>query len=113
MTDTNHESTQNASHSPGPWSCEYSPYNGGIPAYEVIDAEGNTVFDTNERTPAELQEANARLGAAAPKLLEALDYLLEQTIDQDLKYGIGLSEGEEDARVKALGAIAEAKGLAV
>ena len=31
-----------------------------------------------------------------------LDYLLEQTVDMDLKYGIALSEGEQDARAKAL-----------
>jgi hypothetical protein len=37
-----------------------------------------------------------------------LDYLLAQTVDQDLKYGIGLTEGEEDARAKALAAIAKA-----
>ena len=54
------------------------------------------------------QDANRRLIAAAPELLEALDYLLEQTVDMDLKYGIGLSEGEEDARAKALAAIAKA-----
>jgi hypothetical protein len=56
----------------------------------------------------EQQDANRRLIAAAPELLEALGYLLEQTVDMDLKYGIGLSEGEEDARVKALAAIAKA-----
>ncbi len=55
------------------------------------------------------QRANTRLIAAAPELLEALDYLLEQTVDQDLKYGIGLSEGEEDAREKALAVIAKAR----
>jgi hypothetical protein len=38
----------------------------------------------------------------------ALDYLLEQTVDMDLKYGIGLSEGEEDARQKALALFARA-----
>jgi hypothetical protein len=54
----------------------------------------------------ERSEANARLFAAAPKLLEALDYLLAQTVDQDLACGIELSEGEEDARAKALAAIA-------
>jgi len=43
-----------------------------------------------------------------PELIEALDYLLEQTIDRDLKYGINLSEGEADARAKALAAIARA-----
>ncbi|HWB12758.1 MAG TPA: hypothetical protein VG826_26265 [Pirellulales bacterium] len=41
-------------------------------------------------------------------LIEALHYLLEQTIDMDLKYGLILSEGEEDARAKALSAIARA-----
>ncbi len=52
-----------------------------------------------------------RLRQAAPALLEALDYLLAQTVDMDLKHGIGLSEGEEDARAKALAAIAKAKGM--
>lgn len=45
---------------------------------------------------------------AVSELLDALNYLLEQTVDMDLKYGIGLSEGEEDARAKALAVIAEA-----
>ncbi|OWK39516.1 hypothetical protein [Fimbriiglobus ruber] len=44
------------------------------------------------------------------RLVEALNYLLEQTVDQDLKHGITLSEGEEDARTKALAVIAEAAG---
>jgi len=42
------------------------------------------------------------------ELIEALDYLLQQTIDMDLKYGITLSEGEAEARAKALAAIAMA-----
>lgn len=45
---------------------------------------------------------------AAAQLLEALDYLLQQTLDMDLKFGIGLTEGEEDARAKALAAIERA-----
>ena len=45
------------------------------------------------------------------RLLEALDYLLQQTVDMDLKHGITLSEGEKDARQKALAVIAEAAGL--
>jgi hypothetical protein len=48
------------------------------------------------------------LMAAAPKLKQALDELLEQTVDMDLKHGIALSEGEEEARTRALAAIAEA-----
>ncbi len=56
--------------------------------------------------------ANAHLMAAAPDLLEALDELLRETVDMDLKYGIELSEGEELARAKALAAIAKATGSA-
>src|SRR5258707_11879034 len=54
-----------------------------------------------------------RLMVAAPKLLETLDDLLTRTVDMDLKYGITLSEGEEDARALALSAIAAAAGRAV
>jgi hypothetical protein len=45
---------------------------------------------------------------AAMELFEALDYLLEQTVDMDLKHGVALTEGEADAREKALAAIAKA-----
>lgn len=51
--------------------------------------------------------ANVRLAAMAPRLLEALHYLLEQTVDQDLNHGIELTEGEEDARQQALAIFAE------
>jgi len=47
---------------------------------------------------------------AAPELLEALRYLLEQTVDQDEKYDIELTEGEAEARQLALAAIAKATG---
>lgn len=43
------------------------------------------------------------------ELCEALDYLLAQTVDMDLKHGIGLTEGEQDARRKALAAIAKTR----
>lgn len=42
------------------------------------------------------------------RLIEAVHVLLEQTIDMDLKYGITLTEGEAEARAKALAAIAGA-----
>ena len=42
------------------------------------------------------------------ELVEALHVLLQETVDMDLKYGITLSEGEEEARAKALAAIARA-----
>jgi len=49
--------------------------------------------------------------AVQDELLQALHYLLEQTVEKDLKYGIGLTEGEEDARAKALAAIAKATAV--
>ena len=103
-------------HSPGPWSYEYSPYTGrnpgthgtkkigdDIPAYEILDADGNKVFDTNEDTPADLQEANACLASAAPKLLASLVTCANLLADYDE------SDGEEgQAYQEALAAIAEA-----
>jgi hypothetical protein len=87
-----------------------------------VDAEGLYFEDYDERPPvhtitvsdeqglaAAWKSDELRLREAAPELLAALDYLLEQTVDMDLKYGITLSEGEEDARAKALAAIARAR----
>jgi hypothetical protein len=75
------------------------------PAYEIFDADGNKVFDTNEDTPAELQEANACMGAAAPRLLAALVTCANLLADYDE------SDGEEgEAYREALAAIDEATG---
>jgi hypothetical protein len=76
-------------HSPAPWSYQYSPYtvrNTGadatssvgdeLPAFEVFDADGTKVFDSNEDLPANLQEANACLASAAPRMLAALEKLV-------------------------------------
>ncbi len=94
--------------SPAPWTYGYSPYqgrNGEIPAFEIFDADGNKVFDTNEDTPAELQEANARIGAAAPRLLEALVTCTKLLADHDA------SDGEEgESYREAVAAITEATG---
>jgi hypothetical protein len=108
-------------HSPAPWDYEYSPYtvrNPGthgtkkvgddIPAFEVFDSDGNKVFDTNEDSPAELQEANARMGAAAPRLLASLVTCANLLADYDE------SSGEEgDAYREAIAAITVATGRAV
>ena len=105
-------------HSPAPWSYQYSPYTvrdpgtdttssvgDELPAFEVFDAEGNKVFDTNEDSPANLQEANACLASAAPKLLASLITCANLLADYDE------SDGEEgDAYREALAAIAEATG---
>lgn len=95
-------------HSPSPWAYEYSPYqgnNGEIPAFEIFDADCNKVFYTNEDTDAELQEANARLGSTAPRLLAALIVCADLLADYDEV------EGEEgDAYREAMAAIDEATG---
>jgi hypothetical protein len=105
-------------HSPAPWGYEYSPWTvrsehdsrgigAEIPAYEIFDADGNKVFDTNNDTPGELQEANARLGSTAPRLLAALIVCANVLADYDE------AEGEEgEAYREALASIAEATGRA-
>ena len=103
-------------HSPAPWSCDYSPYTvtsehhprgvgAEIPAFEIFDADCNKVFDTNEDTPCELQEANARMAASAPRLLASLITCANLLADCDE------SDGEEgEAYREAVVAIAEATG---
>jgi hypothetical protein len=87
--------------------------------FDIIHPSGEHLtsihfWDEPDSVEAEHAEADAKLIVhrlnCHDRLVEALDYLLEQTVDQDLKYGIGLSEGEEDARAKALAIIAEARG---
>lgn len=45
--------------------------------------------------------------ALIDEMRQSLDYLLRETVDQDLKHGITLTEGEEDARQRALAVIAK------
>ncbi len=73
-------------------------------------ARSDTFWMPEQGDPIPATLAAMRLMACAPKLLEALDYLLAETVDLDLKYGITPSEGEENARATALSAIAEATG---
>jgi len=44
------------------------------------------------------------------ELVEALDYLLAQTVHMDLKHGITLSEGEEEARARGIAIISKVRG---
>src|SRR5271156_3480565 len=68
-------------HTPGPWTYTYAPYTTQdgkeLPAFE-IHGEGEKVCDTVEDQPIEAQEGNARLIAAAPELLEALEFVTAQ-----------------------------------
>lgn len=88
-------------HTPGPWLRDgrfvYALNEHGINAMSLSLPPGIGHYDDKET-----QEANARLIAAAPELLEALQHLLEFA-DQT---GRGCSSQEEAARA----AIAKATG---
>jgi hypothetical protein len=100
-----------------PWSLHFDR-NGTEDIAVICDADGDDLARSRDfwlpegDDPVPTTLAAMRVMVVAPKLLEALDYLLTQTVDMDLKYGVTLSEGEEDARAKALSAIAEATGRA-
>lgn len=103
-------------YTPGPWDYDRDFIVAPDPAGrhpDITIAEIAHADEDGRVADPEQQDANRRLIAAAPELLDALDYLLEQTVDMDLKHGIELSEGEEDARAKALAAIAKAAGRPV
>lgn len=105
MTDT---STR---HTPGDWNADGNLIVASDPAGTRPDVTIAEVVSRDDEGPAATprqQFANKRLIAAAPRLLAALDYLLEQTVDMDLTYGIALTEGEADARQQALDAIVQA-----
>jgi hypothetical protein len=74
-------------HTPGPWTYQYSPYTSQdgheIPAFEV-HSDSVKVCDTNEDRPPIEQEANARLIAAAPDLLEAAEKVVAAWESGDL-----------------------------
>ncbi len=96
-------------HTPGPWSVFDLVFRDQT--YGIDGPQGEAVvFFGYDSTDGIRRLEDARLIAAAPDLLEALDELLRETVDMDLKYGIELSEGEELARAKALAAIAKATG---
>lgn len=98
-------------HTPGDWNVDGHFIVASDPARihpDIYIAEVVSSDDEGRIATPRQQDANMRLIAAAPELLEALDYLLEQTVDMDLKYGIALSEGEADARQKAFDAIVKA-----
>ena len=94
-------------HTPGPWEILQS--DGFLQIASCSDiAKG--ISSVYARNGVAAMYANAQLIAAAPDLLEALDKLLAATVDEDLKYGITLTEAEEEARALALAAIAKTVG---
>jgi hypothetical protein len=137
MTHTD-DTKQATAHSPEPWHTEPLQADRGgsiavcnrrqgiLAVIPPLNEDDGPDEATAQRDPCD--EANARRLCAAVnacqgigtealeqgvirELREALDYLLAQTVDQDLKYGIGLTEGEEDARAMALAALAKATAV--
>ena len=88
----------NTQYTPGPWRIGTPPPNGE----QTIGAlNGLMVAVATTGVEMEVTEANARLIAAAPELLEALQSVLENCLD---------SEGLCAAHAKARAAIAKATG---
>ena len=73
----------------------------------VADVEGGMTAKAKATAEFIVRACNAH-----EELVEALDYLLAQTVDMDLAFGIELTEGEREARRKALATIQKACGKA-
>ena len=94
-----------SNHTPGPWSLRGRTIRGPHPK----DPKGRTRIVANaiwdRGTYVDEAEANAYLIAAAPELLEALEYYVEKVADLS-RYGVII---ETSLREKAEAAIAKAK----
>ena len=100
-------------HTPGPW--DYAPcMNFGHKSFQIHQKDGapytpyySDVATTERGENAEVQEANARLIAAAPQMLEALEAVapLLHWLDQEQNVTMA-----GDMLPKVLAAIAAAKG---
>lgn len=92
-------------YTPGPWEVEsyLEPYNRHLLTYQVrseffVVAKCGTGFETKE---------NARLIAAAPDLLDALEYIL---VNLERSPTTGIYEIHEDILEYAITTVAKAKG---
>ena len=91
------EATSSANNDDKPWIAE--PGEDGF--YRVVN-------DLSVVIAQKCVMEEAQLFAAVPELIEALEYLLQQTVDMDLAHGIELTEGETEAREKAIEALTKA-----
>ena len=84
-------------HTPGPWRIESGPY------YRAIRVDFEVIADMRQ-IGRSFNESNARLIAAAPDLLDALENVIES-------WGLGLLPHEDsEALDQARAAITKAKG---
>ena len=94
-------------HTPGPWSAEIPSASNGYVWIDPVDGccgEIATVWNTHDNS-----EANARLIAAAPDLLEALKAVVNDWVAPD---DLPFEDGEMPALDAARAAIAKATGEA-
>lgn len=101
-------------HTPGPWRVESADSNGAnvvaIAQVAWCGTNGRYGRDGSQTISAEEARANARLIAAAPKLLNALKEMLEYTAS--LNSNQGFDEYDHPAVKQAYAVIREAKGEA-
>lgn len=91
-------------HTPGPWRVIEDRVPGALEIY----AEEKAIAELWRRSSTQEEMANARLIAAAPKLLKALEKMLRCFSDYDGTHG----DLENSATDEARAAIAKARGQA-
>ena len=74
---------------------------------EIVWDINDSNFHEGECGPCEYRRYQVQ-----PEFAEALDRLLKETVDQDLAFGIELTEGEQKAREMALAVFAKDYGKA-
>ncbi|TXH16607.1 MAG: hypothetical protein E6R03_05265 [Hyphomicrobiaceae bacterium] len=74
-------------------------------ARKIVSIGKRTKVNVTRATVSALRPDLVSLFCAAPRLYNALRELLNQTVRQDEKYGVPLSEGEQEAYAEALAAI--------
>lgn len=101
-----------ATFTPGPW--KYGPLDEENTAKRrVLSASGLLVAEARGATgPASVRDANARLIAAAPELLEALRDVLPFAISLVGDYKPGATDEDFDKINRAVAVIAKAEGSA-
>lgn len=103
-------------HTPGPWSVPRKAWNDPKdPHFDHCDViHSGTRVAKVSGVGSEETEANARLVAAAPEMLEALEELLLHEGERDTNNGLGLELDSDDlelAKTKARAIISKAKGV--
>ena len=100
-------------HSPAPFILEYScfedQHGNEIPSFRIYDADGDVVAETDSGKPADQQESDAYLLAAAPELLDALQTQTDAAQDVLDNW----ERGDLAAAVRALAATLAASRAAV